>query len=659
MPSQDGYSTSRSHYPPFGGREVDADGTLYDVVEWRKTFTPGPHYRIHQGEAFSAYHNNGNLASGSYINVEMRTGDIPPHIIMDVSGKFDYDLDILEEPTSSGGNLLDSYNRSRYNTLTPGTTLLSDSTITNDGTIIFSDFMSQGQKSGGSLSFHDEWILKPSTKYIFRLTSRDNSNRVHINLTWYEPGLEAPSIDLWTPADLPDLYMWFDASDASTITLSGSDVTQIDDKSGNNYHATQPVVSDAPEWGAALINGLNVLDFNKTNNHMVTGGVAALDRSMAIVAVYPTGSATRVPTGVRDSANERSYIGQNGLKSRFAAAEVGNIDGDSLLGNTTNVQVGYHNTAKVMRHYLNGTQDINTTFTGTIGSVENYYLGNLNDAGSPNNFVVFNGKLAEVVFTSNTISDLNREKLEGYLAHKWGSEGLLPASHPYKSAPPTQSPAVVWTPSSLDNNLKLWLDASDLSTLTVNGSNVTQWDDKSGTGNHVTQLVSSQQFTTGTRTLNSLNVLEATSSKTMQALYDFGDQNNTPTNILGVVGWDTQDTNHSIIDGDVGSNKRILIRRRANNVLSLWTGTFLDDYNTVGIDNILFTATANAANSKLSVNGQSPTTGNTGTNEGLRNKIVVEHADGIWAELLVYAGPMSTDDQQKVEGYFAWKWGGL
>lgn len=249
------------------------------------------------------------------------------------------------------------------------------------------------------------------------------------------PGLL--TVVLWTPADLPNLYMWFDPSDATTITLSGSDVTQIDDKSGNGYHATQPTISSAPQWGTATINGRNVLDFNKTNNYMVTGGVAALDRAMAIVAVYPSGSGTRVPTGVRDSANERSYIGQNSSKSRFAAAEQGSLDGNSLPGDVVNVQVGYHNTAKDMRHYLNGTQDISSTFTGAIGGTHNYYLGGLNDAGSPNSFVVFNGQLAEVVFTSDVISNSNREKLEGYLAHRWGTAALLPVSHPYKNSAPT------------------------------------------------------------------------------------------------------------------------------------------------------------------------------------------------------------------------------
>jgi hypothetical protein len=29
------------------------------------------------------------------------------------------------------------------------------------------------------------------------------------------------------------------------------------------------------------------------------------------------------------------------------------------------------------------------------------------------------------------------EKAEGYIAHKWGLEGNLPVSHPYKSSAPT------------------------------------------------------------------------------------------------------------------------------------------------------------------------------------------------------------------------------
>jgi hypothetical protein len=46
--------------------------------------------------------------------------------------------------------------------------------------------------------------------------------------------------------------------------------------------------------------------------------------------------------------------------------------------------------------------------------------------------------LSEFVVSTNVITTTDRQKLEGYLAHKWGLEGNLPADHPYKSAAPTK-----------------------------------------------------------------------------------------------------------------------------------------------------------------------------------------------------------------------------
>lgn len=55
--------------------------------------------------------------------------------------------------------------------------------------------------------------------------------------------------------------------------------------------------------------------------------------------------------------------------------------------------------------------------------------------------------------------------------------------------------------------LQLWLDAADESTITESGGAVSQWDDKSGNGNHVVQATAASQPTTGTHTLNGLNTL--------------------------------------------------------------------------------------------------------------------------------------------------------
>ena len=42
-----------------------------------------------------------------------------------------------------------------------------------------------------------------------------------------------------------------------------------------------------------------------------------------------------------------------------------------------------------------------------------------------------------------TTDAVSRQKVEGYLAHKWGVAGNLPANHPYKASAPTVLSAVV------------------------------------------------------------------------------------------------------------------------------------------------------------------------------------------------------------------------
>jgi hypothetical protein len=63
--------------------------------------------------------------------------------------------------------------------------------------------------------------------------------------------------------------------------------------------------------------------------------------------------------------------------------------------------------------------------------------------------------------------------------------------------------------SPLDLSPALWLDAADTSTITASGSplKVSQWNDKSGNGRHVSQSSGGAQPQTGVHTLNSRNVV--------------------------------------------------------------------------------------------------------------------------------------------------------
>lgn len=55
--------------------------------------------------------------------------------------------------------------------------------------------------------------------------------------------------------------------------------------------------------------------------------------------------------------------------------------------------------------------------------------------------------------------------------------------------------------------LALWLDASDTSTITESSGAVSQWNDKSGYGRHVSQATSANQPTTNSTSQNGLNTL--------------------------------------------------------------------------------------------------------------------------------------------------------
>ena len=57
------------------------------------------------------------------------------------------------------------------------------------------------------------------------------------------------------------------------------------------------------------------------------------------------------------------------------------------------------------------------------------------------------GDLAELIICDTALSDSDIQKVEGYLAHKWGLQSSLPSSgHSYKSSPPQST---VWSQLSL------------------------------------------------------------------------------------------------------------------------------------------------------------------------------------------------------------------
>ena len=264
----------------------------------------------------------------------------------------------------------------------------------------------------------------------------------------------------WTPDALSaDLALWLDADDASTITLNGSTVSQWDDKSGNTRHASQATASLQPTYLATGFNGKPTLQTD--GNDTLELGATSLGRNVggitaAIVGVHP------VVPGFLSNANELYISTPNINDTRFAftpnpTASTANryalagrrLDTDQYQTSSTSTdpvansgnqwirvgQLAY--SSGVANHWTDGTQDQTSApfqtagFTSDTDSLRTSILSGINNlpAGS---------QLCEIVLTHSTMTTDDRQKLEGYLAWKWGLVANLPSGHPYKIKPPVK-----------------------------------------------------------------------------------------------------------------------------------------------------------------------------------------------------------------------------
>jgi hypothetical protein len=268
---------------------------------------------------------------------------------------------------------------------------------------------------------------------------------------------------LWTIADAPSEYvnLWLDIADSSTVTLNGTDLVNVNDKSGMGLHFSQPTASNQPGFvlnaqnglpnilqkGASVISRLNPVGLfvNSTGATWIAAAryPVAPVTSNAMLCFCSTGavvSATRIGL----TANSQ----QSGLSDRHSVAGR-RLDEDgfqSVASSTPRIQdaffieIGHINySAGQASHWINGVNDLSgvpfqtagvtSDTTGLVASIFNSHTGG--------NIAVPTGtRLGEAIALRGQLSADLRQRIEGYLAHKWGTASTLPANHPYKTTPP-------------------------------------------------------------------------------------------------------------------------------------------------------------------------------------------------------------------------------
>ena len=231
----------------------------------------------------------------------------------------------------------------------------------------------------------------------------------------------------WDPS-LISTALWLDAADTSTITTVNGAVSQWSDKSGNGRHATQSAAGNRPGYSADRVT------FNGSTFLSCTPGWGNFWEWLLVLKFDRT-DVLQIP--IRDDASPISTVvhGYNSSTVQFYRVRntADNAYASSIadeFGTTTRIHGFSSRSTNRAFAFVDGTEKTNWSVSGSMGS--NLYLG-VNGTFGGNGL---QGSMCEFVLLPSEANDLTRQKLEGYLAHKWGLTANLPADHPYKTAVP-------------------------------------------------------------------------------------------------------------------------------------------------------------------------------------------------------------------------------
>ena len=153
------------------------------------------HQRNHDGRAFFAYKINptsAKLAAGASIDIVLASpSGVIPHMTVDAFCQGDAEFYVYEGTSTTGGTSFTPINRNRnYSVSNPSqVAMVINPTVTSVGTELDAQIVPGGigKKAGGGTGGSLEYVLKPLTNYMFRLTNvNGTSHAAFLTLEWYE-----------------------------------------------------------------------------------------------------------------------------------------------------------------------------------------------------------------------------------------------------------------------------------------------------------------------------------------------------------------------------------------------------------------------------------------------------------------------------------------
>ena len=488
----------------------------------------------------------------------------------------------------------------------------------------------------------------------------------------------------YLPNSITGCQLWLDGSDASSLVLSGSNVTTWNDKSGNNYHMN--TLTAKADWSGnaeyptigTSINGLQTVNFTPQaglRQSTTLDGVKNLFWVGRIAA--PTGSG-----GIHNSyffLGHESYYdwhglayGQKFLDPAIATSGIMNASPTSLFTPDSNA-ITNTTFANVFKPSAPNVSILSVA--GITGSTR--YQGLCFDRVYHFGWC---GDLAEVIIYSTALTTEQRQTTETYLARKWGLTDYLPVGHPgFVYIPPRQKllsipktivvSSSIYLPTSIAG-CQMWLDGNDplgTGTQPANEATVSTWVDKSVNGFNATAAPSrvAGTYSTSLRAVNFpnsntgyiTNYSASPTNETMFVVFNNATASYSNNILIGGVSGA-----RSLGAGYSGSGGQTLgVVGNLNTQLAWLARTDAGSYilGTTAIVTSQFTSSSNS----ISLNGGTASTGGgPGFTAGRVTYLGVDATNasfyyiGYAMEIIFYDSILTTSQRQEVESYLAQKW---
>lgn len=214
------------------------------------------------------------------------------------------------------------------------------------------------------------------------------------------------------PSGIVGLAVWYDAADAATVTDAGAGaVSAWADKSGNLRHLTQATSANRPKTKTRWLNGLNVIDFDGSNDNLVSNAWTLAQPLTYFVVGALDLAANRI--GI-----DRGASGTPGgpILQRNAANAWELFAGTSLIGPAANTAP--HLFACVVdgatsRFRVDGAETVGNSGTQSFSS------GGIRVGSSRTPSLYWDGYIAEVAVYAGALSVPDVASMEAYLFAKW------------------------------------------------------------------------------------------------------------------------------------------------------------------------------------------------------------------------------------------------